>query len=393
MSRGGDPGASVLSVVTLGEVAAHFGAALRAGGLAVSPEREARFALAVELVRPLSLAELAAVGRLTLVTDRAQLQLFNQLFDGVFRGLLDPAESRGQAGELLPTESSQRQAESRGSASGRPSGARPGEEEGESGGDRLLGLASSEERLAHQDFAECSEGELDRLAELAAQLPLAVPTRRSRRRRRHSRGGRVDLRSTLAGARRTGAEPVRLVRSARRPRPRRLVMIADVSGSMEPYTRIYLHLFHAAVRAARAEAFVFATRLTRLTSELAERDPDLALRRAGAAAEDWAGGTRIGEAVAEFNDRWGRRGLARGAVVVVVSDGWEGANPARLGEEMGRLSRMAHRIVWVNPRSASPTFRPETAGMAAALPHVDQLVSGHSLVALHRLLEAIRAEG
>ncbi|MGA9775180.1 MAG: VWA domain-containing protein, partial [Candidatus Dormiibacterota bacterium] len=138
---------------------------------------------------------------------------------------------------------------------------------------------------------------------------------------------------------------------------------------------------------------VFATRLTRLTPELAERDPDLALRRAGAAAEDWAGGTRIGEAMAEFNDRWGRRGLARGAVVVVVSDGWEGANAARLGEEMGRLARMAHRVVWVNPRSARPTFRPETAGMAAALPHVDQLVSGHSLVALHRLLEAIRAGG
>ncbi|MGA9774333.1 MAG: hypothetical protein WBU92_00230, partial [Candidatus Dormiibacterota bacterium] len=188
VSRGGDLGLSVLSVVTLGEVAAHFGAALRAGGLAVSPEREARFALAVELVRPLSLAELAAVGRLTMVTDRAQLQLFNQVFDGVFRGLLDPAESRGQAGELLPKGSSQRQEEPRRSASGRSSGARPAEHEGDPGGDRLLGLASSEERLAHQDFAECSEEELDRLGELAAQLPLALPTRRSRRRRRHALG-------------------------------------------------------------------------------------------------------------------------------------------------------------------------------------------------------------
>jgi hypothetical protein len=167
------------------------------------------------------------------------------------------------------------------------------------------------------------------------------------------------------------------------------VLLADISGSMEPYARAYLHLLHGAVRAARAEAFVFATRLTRLTRALATNDPDAALARAAAAAPDWSGGTRIGEALAAFNDRYGRRGVARGAVVVIVSDGWETGDAAVLGEQMARLARLAHRIVWVNPRSAGARYQPRVAGMAAALPHVDALVSGHSLGALDDLLAAI----
>jgi hypothetical protein len=175
----------------------------------------------------------------------------------------------------------------------------------------------------------------------------------------------------------------------RTDRRRHLVLIADVSGSMEPYARAYLHLLHGGVRAARADAFVFATRLTWLTRALATSNPDLALRRATVAAPDWSGGTRIGDALKAFVDGHGRRGMARGAVVVIVSDGWETGDPAVVGEQMARLARLAHRIVWVNPRSAGADYQPLVGGMAAALPHVDAFVSGHSLAALDEVVAAI----
>ena len=151
------------------------------------------------------------------------------------------------------------------------------------------------------------------------------------------------------------------------------MVICDISGSMEPYARAYLQLLHSAVGGARAEAFVFATRLTRLTKVLHAGNPDHALHRAGQAAPDWSGGTRIGQALEAFNERYGRRGMARGAVVVIVSDGWERDDPALLGREMERLHRLAHRVIWVNPRKAAPGYEPAVGGMAAALPHVDRL--------------------
>jgi uncharacterized protein len=199
------------------------------------------------------------------------------------------------------------------------------------------------------------------------------------------------MRATLARAHRSAGDPIDAIRRRQRTRPRRLVVLCDISGSMEPYARAYLQLLHSAVGGARAEAFVFATRLTRLTRELAVRQPDAALRRAGAAAPDWSGGTRIGAALKAFNDGYGRRGMARGAVVLIVSDGWEHGDPALLGEEMARLSRLAYRIVWVNPRRASPRFEPLAGGMAAALPFVDAFVSGHSMDALDEVLAAIAA--
>lgn len=376
-----------LERVALGELAAALGLELRRAGLPVTPEREGRWVRVLELVPPLSLEELRRLGRITLASSPAELDILDRVFQAVFQGLSDSWPQRGQAGQPEVGSARARREDPTPLASSRgASGAARAVDEA---GERELGLASAAERLAHKDFSECSPNELADLARLAAVLPISVPRRRGRRRRLAARGEAVDLRATLGRARRTGADPVRLLRRRRLPRPRRLVMIADVSGSMEPYTRVYLHLFHAAVRAARAEAFVFSTRLTRLTADLSAGDPDRALRLAGATAPDWAGGTRIGEALGEFNDRFGRRGMARGAVVVLVSDGWEGGGAERLGEEMARLARLAHRLVWVNPRSASSRFRPETAGMAAALPHVDQLVSGHSLAALWQLLEAI----
>ena len=179
----------------------------------------------------------------------------------------------------------------------------------------------------------------------------------------------------------------------RTTKPRRIILIADVSGSMEPYARIYLHLMRGAVQAIKAEAFVFATHLTRLTRQLSTTHTEIAYRKAAEAANDWSGGTRIGHAIRTFIDDFGRRGMARGAVVVIVSDGWESDRPELLGEAMERLSRLAHHIIWVNPRKAAESFEPLTGGMAAALPYVDTFLSGHSLRALNDVMAAISAAG
>ena len=171
-------------------------------------------------------------------------------------------------------------------------------------------------------------------------------------------------------------------------------MLCDISGSMEPYARAYLQFLACAARAGpNAEAFVFATRLTRVTRALGSRNPARAIQNAAAAAPDWSSGTRIGDALKEFNDRHGRRGMARGAVIVILSDGWERGDPDVVAREMERLSRLAHRIVWVNPRAAAEEFVPRAGGMAAALPYVDALVSGHGIDALDEVIDAIRGEG
>ena len=191
---------------------------------------------------------------------------------------------------------------------------------------------------------------------------------------------------------RTGGDPIRLARRRRRVVPRRLVMLCDISGSMEPYARAYLQfLTCAAGSGPNAEAFVFATRLTRLTRALSSRRPERAIQRAAAAAPDWSSGTRIGDALKAFNDRHGRRGMARGAVVVILSDGWERGDPAVVGREMQRLGRLAHRIVWVNPRLSASAFSVRAGGMVAALPYCDALVSGHSFAALAEVVRAIGA--
>jgi uncharacterized protein with von Willebrand factor type A (vWA) domain len=221
------------------------------------------------------------------------------------------------------------------------------------------------------------------------RLKLATPLRRTRRHERGRHGQHIDMRRTLRGSLRTGGDPIRLARRRRRDVPRRLVMLCDISGSMEPYARAYLQFLTCA--SGNAEAFVFATRLTRLTRALASRHPERAIERAAEAAPDWSSGTRIGDALKTFNDRHGRRGMARGAVVVILSDGWERGDPALVEREMERLGRLAHRIVWVNPRVHASGFTPRAGGMTAALPHCDALVSGHSYAALGEVVEAIRS--
>jgi uncharacterized protein with von Willebrand factor type A (vWA) domain len=216
--------------------------------------------------------------------------------------------------------------------------------------------------------------------------------RRTRRYEKGRHGQHIDMRRTLRGSLRTGGDPIRLARRRRRIDRRRLVMLCDISGSMEPYARAYLQfLTCAAGSGPKAEAFVFATRLTRLTRALASRHPERAIQRAAAAAPDWSSGTRIGDALKAFNDRHGRRGMARGAVIVILSDGWERGDPVVVGRQMERLARLAHRIVWVNPRVSASGFSVQAGGMVAALPHCDALVSGHSFRALEEVADAIGA--
>ncbi|WCO66525.1 VWA domain-containing protein [Iamia majanohamensis] len=255
---------------------------------------------------------------------------------------------------------------------------------------------SAHEALRHADLGTCSVEERAELHRAIARLRVGVATRRSRRRRPARGGDELDLGATVTAALATGGEPLVLHRRAPSVRPRRLVLLVDVSGSMEPYARALLRFAHAAVAsrgAGRVEAFTLGTRLTRITRALTTRDPDLALERAAGEVADWSGGTRLGDALALFVDRWGARGLARGAVVVVLSDGWDRGDPEAVAEAMARLHRVAHHVVWVNPLKAAPGYEPLARGMAAALPHVDTFVTGHSLASLEDLAALLATLG
>jgi uncharacterized protein with von Willebrand factor type A (vWA) domain len=247
---------------------------------------------------------------------------------------------------------------------------------------------SEEELLLHKDFAAYTDAERAAARGLLARLALRGPQRLSRRTRvARSRGPVHDMRGTMRASLRHGGEPFE--RRWREPRPtqRPMVLIVDVSGSMVPYARMLLQYVQAAVAARRrVEAFAFGTRLTRVTRELAGRDVDRALHRATAAVVDLGGGTRIGESLAQLNREHGRR-LGRGAVVVLLSDGWDRGDPDLLGAEMARLRRTAHRLVWLNPLAADPAYEPLTRGMQAALPHTDHLLAGNSLASLQVLAD------
>jgi len=247
---------------------------------------------------------------------------------------------------------------------------------------------SEQELLREKDFGDYSEAELAVARRLLARIARRGPRRRSRRTSPTSRRrGEHDLRATIRASLRHGGEL--LERRYREPgeRPRRLVIVCDVSGSMAPYSRMLLQYAQACVAArARVEAFAFGTRLTRLTLELRGRDADRALARAAAAVDDWSGGTRIGAAIAELNREHGRR-IGRGAVVVLLSDGWDRGDPDELGAELARLRRTAHRVIWLNPLAADPRYEPLTRGMRAALPHIDRLLPGSSLASLDALAD------
>ncbi|GAA2784850.1 VWA domain-containing protein [Kitasatospora sp. CM 4170] len=386
--------------------AARFGAALHRAGVPVTPERSGRFLDVLHLLPPVDRPTLYWAARLAFVTAHEQIEPFDRVFAALFGGQADPADTRGspdnpplpglEPGPGAPPAASP--TPPRPAAGPLPGGAlRPDaagralERPTRTGAERLVG--STAEALAQQDFGTFGPGELDRLDRLLDDLAISLPLRRTRRREADPQGRHIDLRRSLRRSLRTGGETVRLARSHGRLRRRPLVLLCDVSGSMEPYTRVYVRFFSRLCTRAgsgvTAEIFVFATRLTRLTPVLRHTAPDTALRRAGRAAPDWSGGTLIGRALAEFNDRFGRRGMARGAVVVIFSDGWEGEDPSAVGRETARLGRLAHRVVWVNPRKAAPGYAPIAAGIAAALPHCDAFVSGHSLAAMAEVFDAI----
>jgi uncharacterized protein with von Willebrand factor type A (vWA) domain len=242
------------------------------------------------------------------------------------------------------------------------------------------------ELLREKDFAHYTDEERVLARELIAKLARRGPTRRSRRTRPHRRRSHApDLRRTVRASLRTSGEPIQRFWRGPTLRPRQLVLACDVSGSMTPYARMLLQYLHACVVARRrVEAFAFGTRLTRITAELAGRDPDQALERATAAVLDMAGGTRIGSSLAELNRTFGRR-IGRGSVVVILSDGWDRGDPEVLAAEMARLRRTAHRLVWLNPLAAGPAYEPLTRGMRAAVPYTDRLLPGNSLASLEEL--------
>ena len=381
---------------------ARFGEALRAAGLAVGADRCERFARAVGVVRPGSREELLRCAVVTLAGSREQADLVRRVFAATFGqgeavpgqpGCLSGQEAvaadgvRTSTGDELLARLARVAREHAG-----PRDVDGWEAARDGTGQEQPGrpvAASSAERLARQDFGEMTEQELLSLAGVMRGFSVAVPLRVTRRVRTGSRGKEVDLRGTLRHARMSGWEPFFVSKKIKTRQPRKLVVLCDISRSMEPYARAMLLLLFCAAGGARAEVFSFATRLTRLTRVLAEAEPAAALHRAGQTAPDWLGGTRIGACLREFNDSFGCRGLARGAVVVVVSDGWDTGEPAVLRREMQRLSRVAFRIVWVNPRAHRAGYRPLAGGMAAAWPYCDAVVRAHRLDALGELTAAL----
>jgi uncharacterized protein len=379
-------------------VAGSFGRRLHDAGVPVTAERDAWFAEALVAVEPISRRRLYWTARAAFVSDRAHVRTFDDVFFSVFGAALleDPTGPVPALPETEPPPANERRRAAEGLDSP-PSGATRSEAStgpsAEPAHDKPVPvIASDEEALRSKRFDALEPDELARLYRLMTRLRVATPSRRTRRAERDRRGERIDMRRTLRGSLRTAGDPIRLARRRRRVVPRRLVMLCDISGSMEPYTRAYLQFLTCAAGAGpNAEAFVFATRLTRLTRALSSRNPERAIQRAAAAAPDWSSGTRIGDALKAFNDRHGRRGMARGAVVVILSDGWERGDPALVAREMERLRRLAYRVVWVNPRISARGFEARAGGLVAALPHCDALVSGHSLEALDEVADAIGA--
>ena len=250
---------------------------------------------------------------------------------------------------------------------------------------------SSIETLREKDFAAYSETELREAEQFMSSLKLAGPPKRSLRLQKANRkGSRHDIRRTMRAVLQNDGEPIERYWREPSTKLRRLVVLLDISGSMEPYARALLRFMHAAVVGRqRVEAFTLGTRLTRITRELANRDPDRALARTSAQVSDWSGGTRLGECLQNFNDNWGVGSLARGSIFVILSDGWDRGEPQVLAEQMLRLQRVAYRVIWVNPLKVSPGYAPLARGMAAAMPYIDDFVEGHSLDALRELTAVI----
>ena len=350
---------------------------LRAAGVPASPDRVHQTVTAVGHLDVCRRDDVYWAGRLTLCAGPDDLDRYDRAFTAYFGGLTAPPLRTVPPVQVLRPVAVP--------GTERPAG------EGADPEELPAATASEVEVLRHRDLAGLSPAEREVVRRLIALLDPVGETRVSRRHRPAYRGT-VDPGRTVRTMLRRGGEPVRLERRARRVRPRRLVLLVDVSGSMQPYADPYLRFAHAAARRRPGtEVFTIGTRLTRITREMRSRDPSTALLAVSAAVPDWSGGTRLGELLKAFLDRWGQRGVARGAVVVVASDGWERGDATQLGDQMARLARLAHRVVWVNPHRGMPGYAPMTAGMQAALPSVDDFVDGHTFDALQRLAALLAA--
>jgi len=396
--------------VDLPGLASAFSQRLHEAGVPVTPSQTEQYTRALKLTKPVSRRRLYCTTRAIFVTGFRQVAAFDKVFAQVFGGrkkTINPddydVELEDEQADQVDSETpedmdDQNIMEREGGQEAMNMNAGEGDDEEDDEDteeEQLVPMqeASEEEALAHKNFQSLNADELALLYKLMVRLQLATPERTTRRKKRGRRGEHMDMRRTLRRSLHTGGDPIVLSRKRRRVHPRRLVLLCDISGSMEPYARAYLQFLHAArATGPYAEAFVFATRLTRLTRQLAGRNPQRAIRRATEAAPDWSSGTRIGDALKEFNDRYGRRGMARGSVIVILSDGWERGDTELVGREMQRLSRLAYRIVWVNPRVAAQNFAPKAGGLMAALPYCDALVSGHTLKSLEEVADAIAAQ-
>jgi uncharacterized protein len=356
-----------------------FARTLRAAGVAASPDRVHQLLRALQVLDPARRSDVYWAGRLTLCGNRDELERYDRAFAAYFSGDASRVPKRAMVSVPAPPQLVDVEAPP------------PGVEGEDEDTPVLRTGASAIEALRHRDIAGLTEEERAQLDAWLAAFALPGELRRTRRHRPAHRG-RIDQARTIRDILRAGGESGRLRHRTHRRRPRRVVLLVDVSGSMDSYASALLRFAHAATRrrgGGTTEVFTVGTRLTRVTTELGHRDPDRALAAAAGAIPDWSGGTRLGELLKAFLDRWGQRGTARGAVVVIMSDGWERGDAAQLGDQMARLHRLAHRVVWSNPRKGRPGYAPLAAGMAAALPHVDDFVEGHSLAALERLARVV----
>jgi hypothetical protein len=361
------------------EILLAFTRALRAAGVPVTQDRAQGFLAAVALLDLGDERATWVAGRSTLCAGPDDLDRFDAVFEAFFN-----------ARDGLPRP--------RPVAPATPSHAPLPDDDavGEGGPDdteTVFASASETEVLRHRDVASLTAAEKQRLAAMFATLHPRPPMRRTARHQAWHRG-QVDADRTLRTSLRRMGEPSRISWRRRGIKPRRVVLLVDVSGSMSAYADALLRLAHRLTVALRAqggvvETFTVGTRLTHLTRAMRLRDPERALVAAGETVPDWSGGTRLGETLRIFVDRWGQRGMARGSVVVVVSDGWERGDPALLAEQMQRLHRVAHRVVWVNPHRGKAGYEAVQQGVLAVLPHVDDFVAGHSLATYAELTEVI----
>ena len=357
------------------EILLGFARALRAAGVPVTHDRAAGFLAAVAVVGLGDAAAAYVAGRATLCASPDDLARYDQVYDAYFNAR-DGLPRPRPAEEGVPTFSGLPLAEGDGEA-------------GESDDPVVRAMASDTEVLRHRDVASMSAAEKARLAGLFATLRPRPPRRRTSRHQRWHRGT-IDAPRTLRASLRHLGEPAEVAWRRRGNKPRRVVLLVDVSGSMSGYADALLRLAHRFTQGGGVvETFTVGTRLTHVTRALRGKDTERALIAAGETVPDWSGGTRLGETLKIFMDRWGQRGLARGAVVVVFSDGWERGDPAQLAEQMARLKRVAHRVVWVNPHRGKHGYEPVQQGVLAVLPHVDDFVAGHSLATYAELVEVV----